>query len=125
MNKNRKIYNPYQLIAAVFMIVALIWLTISTPFVYSSQQKKAEKDQLENNRSFNTQAGDEDTTNPFGNNTEEKSSTGTSSLSEEYLHDHCITGHFFTILTHYPKCKDAGTYIAFHGELLVPPPNIA
>jgi len=125
MNKNRKTYNPYQVTAAVFMIVALIWLTISTPFVFSYQQKNAEKDRLENNRSSNTHSPDEDTTNPFGNNTEEKSSSATSSLSEEYLHDHHINEHFFTVLTHYPKCKDAGTYIAFHGELLVPPPNIA
>ena len=67
---------------------------------------------------------EEDATNPFGNTTEEKAPS-TSSISEEYLHDHHATDHFFDVFSQYYKRENAGTYIAFHGELLVPPPNAA
>jgi hypothetical protein len=62
--------------------------------------------------------------NPLGNASEEKAPT-TTSFSEEYLHDHYMTDHFFSIALQYHKCENAGTYNAFHGELLVPPPNAA
>ena len=107
------------------MMVALLWLTVSAPFVSASQQKISGKDKIANAVSPAADPDDEETANPFGNNTEEKSSNTNSSFSEEYLDDHSISEYFFTIMSHYPKCKDAGTYIAFHGELLVPPPNPA
>ena len=125
MKKKKKTYNCFQLAAALFMIVALLWLTVSTPYVFAYQQKISENDRLEKNSPLTAGTNDEETANPFGNSTEEKASGSNSSFSEEYLHDHHINEHFFTILTHYPKCQNAGTYIAFHGELLVPPPNIA
>ncbi len=67
---------------------------------------------------------EEETANPFGNTTEEKAPSSTS-FSEEYLHDHHTTDYFFSTVLQYHKCENAGTYIAFHGELLVPPPNVA
>ena len=123
MTKYRKIYNPYHLLSAVFMIVALLWLTISVPFVYASMQEHADQDKIENTGSP-VSGNEEETANPFGNTTEEKAPSS-SSFSEEYLHDHHSTDYFFSIVLQYHKCENADTYHAYHGELLVPPPNAA
>ena len=123
MSKPRKIYNSFHLLSAVFMILALLWLTVSMPFVYASQQKLAKQDKIENTGS--PLAGkEEEAANPVGNTPEEKAPGG-NSVSEEYLHDHHSTDYFFAIISQYHKCVNAGTYVAYHGELLVPPPNAA
>jgi hypothetical protein len=122
MKRPRKIYNPYHLLSAVFMILALLWLTISAPFVYASLQEHAGENKTENTKSPLI-AGEEDA-NPFGNNTEEKCPNG-SSFSEEYLHDHHASDCFFSIILREHISENADTYHAFHGELLVPPPNAA
>lgn len=119
MKKNLKTYSVFQLSSAILMIVLLCWLTISTPFVYASQQ---EQGKITHNC---TNAGnEEETANPFGNNTEEKAPNSTS-LSEEYLHLYHATSHFYIEISQYQKSENADAYIAFHGELLVPPPNAA
>ena len=123
MSKPRKIYNSFHLLSAVFMILALLWLTVSMPFVYASQQKLAKQDKIENTGSP-LAGNEEEAANPFGNTTEEKAPGG-NSLSEEYLHDHHSADYFFSIISQYHKCVNAGTYVAYHGELLVPPPNAA
>jgi hypothetical protein len=117
-----KIYNPFHLLSAVFMILALLWLTISVPFVYACQQEFAKQDKMENAGS--PLSVNEEEANPFGNTTEEKA-PGSGSFSEEYLHDHHSTDCFFSIVLQYHKCENADTYHAYHGELLVPPPNAA
>ena len=123
MKENRKLYSQFQLVSAVFMIAALLWLTISAPFVYAGQQEIAKQDNVTNNGS--PLAGTEEEPNPFANTTEEKAPTNGSSPSEEYLHDLHKAEYFFSIALRYHKCENAGTYIAFHGELHVPPPNVA
>src|SRR4051812_47948235 len=77
MKNKRSIYTTRQILSSLFMILALCWLTISTPFVYSSQQAKTE--------SSKTQDG-QGSSNPFSNTTEEKNETGANTLSE-YLHE--------------------------------------
>ena len=104
------------------MMLALLWLTVSTPFVFAGQQKITEHHQaadLNDNNPVN-----EEDSNPFGNTTEEKAPSGVS-LSEEYLHDHHSSDYYFFISSQYHKLDDAGVYVAFHGEMLVPPPNQA
>ena len=105
------------------MILALMWLTISAPFVYECQQQIAKYSKS----SSAPMALDmtEDETNPFGNNTEEKAPSSINSFSEEYLHNHHDAEYLLSIALQYHKNDDAGIYIAFHGELLVPPPNAA
>ncbi|MBK8522545.1 MAG: hypothetical protein IPL54_17365 [Chitinophagaceae bacterium] len=116
MKKNRKIYSVYQLSSAMLMIVLLCWLTISTPFVYASQQDQAKHGKV--THACVTNCGSEDeTSNPFGNNTEEKA-PNSSSLSEEYLHSYQATPNFYIEISLYHKCENADTYIAYHGELL-------
>ena len=123
MRGSRKLYSPLQTISALFMIVALLWLTISAPFVIAGQKQVAKFEQQASDDSSPAD-GQKETANPFGNNTEEKSQNSTS-ISEEYLHDHHKGDHFISVRSHYHKCENSGTYIAFHGELLVPPPNLA
>jgi hypothetical protein len=105
------------------MILALLWLTISAPFVIAAQQDLVKQEKTVNANSP-LAGNEEETANPFANTTEEKSPSS-SSFSEEYLHDHHKADYFFSIVSQYYKCEDSGTYVAYHGELLVPPPNAA
>jgi len=123
MKGYRKKYSLLEHLSAVFMILALLWLTISAPFVIAAQHELAKQDKTANSAS--PLAGNEEgTANPFGNTTEEKAPSS-SSFSEEYLHDHHKADYFFSIVSQYHKCEDSGIYVAYHGELLVPPPNAA
>lgn len=123
MKRRRKIFTVSQLVSAVVMILALVWLTVSSPFVYAAQQELAKQHKIEKPASPLT-GSEEESSNPFGNSTEEKA-PGNSSLSEEYIHSNQKIHLFFSIATQYHKCENADTYIAYHGELLVPPPNAA
>ena len=121
MKRRRKIYSVSQLVSAVIMILALAWLTVSTPFVYACQQEIAKQHKME--KAASPLAGsEEESSKPVTNNTEEKT-PGNTSLSEEYIHDNHKADYFFAISLQYQKCDNSGTYIAYHGELLVPPPN--
>jgi len=123
MKGNRKKYSPLQHLSAVFMILALLWLTISAPFVMAAQQEISKQDRAANATSP-LAGNEEEAANPFGNTTEEKSPSS-SSFSEEYLHDHHKADYYFSVVSQYHKCEDSGTYVAYHGEMLVPPPNAA
>lgn len=121
MNRNKKTYSFLNRLSAIFMILTLCWLTISMPFVIDFKEKVAK---MENKSS--APAGQDDETAPLGNNTEEKVPFSNNSFSEEYLHDLHITPHYFLSETsQYHNCENTDIYIAFHGELLVPPPNTA
>ena len=122
MKRNRKIYSVFHLCSAVFLILALMWLTVSTPFVIASQQEQARQHKIEKTVSSQLAGNEEETSNPFGNNTEEKAPTSTN-FSEEFLHSFHIISHFYTEISQYHKHENSDTYVAFHGELLVPPPN--
>ena len=126
MKSKKKKYSLFQLISAVLMILALLWLTVSAPFVQASQQALAEHVATSSSDiAIPISDSDDENSNPFGNNTEEKAPTSSSSFSEEYLHDSHKSDYLFSIISRYHKCENAATYVAFHGELLVPPPNIA
>lgn len=102
------------------MIVALTWLTISLPFVYSYQEKiTGNVSSLADLPLNNT----EEETNPFGNNTEEKAPGMSNSFSEEYMHDHDDLFLLMLLNSRKNKCSSESDYIAFHGELLSPPPE--
>jgi hypothetical protein len=121
MRKQRKTYSLYQKGSAVFMILTLLWLTISTPFVFSYQQEIA-KQEKKSQDSIPVSSTEEEAGKPIGN----ASTTGSANtFSEEYLHDHHDTDTFFTLVALYLHSHNDDTYHAFHGELLVPPPNVA
>jgi len=123
MKKTRKTYSKAQIASSVFMIMALLWLTISAPFVYAGQQLQAKYNNAAN-ADLPLNGNEEEASNPFGNTTEEKA-PGSTSFSEEFLHDHHKAEYFFFISAKYHKAENIDIYTAFHGELLVPPPNIA
>ena len=123
MRRHVKTYNFFQLCSAVFLILSLLWLTISLPFVYAIQQELAKQNKSQN-AAIPFAGNEEETANPFSN-TEEKAPGNGSSFSEEYMHDNHKADYFFSIASQYHKCENADTYHAFHGELLVPPPNAA
>jgi hypothetical protein len=122
MKKSRNTYNAFQIVSSVFMIMALLWLTMSAPFVYAGQQLHAKYNAADTGSPL--AGAEEEAANPFGNTTEEKAS-GSTSFSEEFLHDHHKSEYFFSIEAQYHKAENTDLYTAFHGELLVPPPNIA
>ena len=122
MPSNKKPYTNFQLVSAIFMMAALLWLTVSMPFVFACQQEQAKGSKTAGMVTPSDSRSEEEAANPFGNNTEEKN-PNSSSFSEEYLHDHHTEEHSFSIASSYQKCENAGIYIAFHGELLVPPPD--
>ena len=123
MKKVQQPYSVFQRGSAIIMIVALCWLTISAPFVFENQQKIA-KQNCEAPAS-NPLAGTEEEANPVNSSTEEKAPKSLNSFSEEYLHDSHRSEYFLSLTSQFHKCENAGTYVAYHGELLVPPPDRA
>lgn len=106
-------------VSSIFMMLALAWLTVSLPFVYEAQQvtdnyKSAAKQDLPDT---------EEDANPFANTTEEKTPNSANSLSEEYLHDTHSSENYIAVPSTEYKVEHASTYIAFHGELISPPPD--
>ena len=107
---------------SIFLMLTLAFLTVSLPFVYKAKQI-AEMEASA--ASINIGEAEEECDNPFANTTEEKPTSNISSASEEYLHDNHKSEHYFSIISQFHKSESATDYIAFHGELLVPPPNLA
>ncbi len=126
-NKMSKPSTHYALrhkISGILMLAALLWLTISIPFVYEAKQQVIAESAAAALHSPDI-PGDKDTSdNPFANTTEEKTSSNILSFSEEFLHDsHQEMPHHSVELTVSLHHAHEATYEAFHGELLCPPPN--
>ena len=118
MTKRNTIYDLSHVVSSIIMLLALAWLTVSTPFVYRAQQqyeKLAQQHQL-------PASGDEDY-NPFATTNEEKTESGSNTLQEEYLHHGHHLDHHYTTLVKYYKCHLADEYIAYHPEFFSPPPE--
>ena len=124
MNSSKKPYQLTQKLSAVFLMMALLWLTVSLPFVYQSQQELAKQNKVAANSSAH-QGSEEEAANPFGNTTEEKAPSTNVSVSEEYLHDNHAAEYFMSLTSRNHKCENCGMYNAFHGEVQVPPPNFS
>jgi hypothetical protein len=105
-----RLSSPGHIASGIFMILALLWLTVSTPFVYESRQMQKENAQKQSDN------------NPFSNTTEEKSESGAGTLSE-YLHDPHHMEHLPSLIVKYHKCVPSGLYFAFHPDLISPPPE--
>lgn len=123
MKKNKKTYTIFQKASSIFLMLTLLWLTVSTPFVIACQQELA-KQQKSQAADLPVSDSEDETTDSGSNTIEEKVPAG-NNFSEEFLHEHQTTHYFFSITSLYHKLENADTYIAFHGELLVPPPNAA
>jgi hypothetical protein len=113
MTRRNNISSPAEMISCIIMVLALLWLTISLPYVYEAQQitKEVVSDQ-----------GADNTGNLGNNSTEEKTESGSNSLSE-YLHDHnLLTYNSYDLCKGY-KAHAHGLYSAYQPELILPPPE--
>jgi hypothetical protein len=119
MKHNKGKYKAESIVAAIFMIASLLWLTISTPFVYAAQQQQKAYSQP---MPADEEIPGAEENNPFSNTTEEKAESGSGSLSEYLHHIHELIHPAGSLHKH--NCShDFSVYVAFHGELLCPPPN--
>jgi hypothetical protein len=112
MKQSQQIFSARHVVSSLFMVMALIWLTLSTPYVYAAQQVKKQQ-QKEQKYHDN---------NPFSNTTEEKNESSVNTLSE-YLHDVHLIEHDFTVVQKFYKRYPSDLYIEYHPELLSPPPE--
>ena len=103
-----------HIISGLVMILALLWLTVSTPFVYAAQQAQQEEVQ---------KRGGPESNNSFANTMEEKNEGSVNTLSE-YLHDVDQGNQHFITLTRLYKCHSSALYFEYHIELLSPPPEV-
>ncbi len=120
MKETKHRYSLAMRINACFMILALLSLTISAPLSFnrqfSQQDRSAQQSQLP------VSAGEEESTNPLGNNTEEKV-PGSPNPLEEFLHDASDAAFISNNTLRRFGSNDDDILIDFHQELLVPPPN--
>ena len=119
--KASEIYSTKEKFWGVLMILALLWLTICLPIVNDAREQIAKQTASTVPLDDNPVENCEDS-NPLSNSVEEKSS-GNSSILEEYLH-HALEdlAPDDPELSHI-DLHSYDTYIAFHGELLSPPPE--
>ena len=113
----RQIYNITNIITALFMTVVMLWLTVSLPLVNKAQQT------IKAAQAAKTGAEGEDSCNPFGNTTEEKNPNSNNTIAEEFLHESHSPLESHPIGIKHNKCTHPAVYVAFHGELLSPPPE--
>jgi hypothetical protein len=118
MTKRSRIYTPGHVVSSIVMLLALAWLTVSAPFVYSAQQQQEQLAQQ-----LQCPENAEEDYNPFASSNEEKTGSGTNTLSEEYLHHGHHMDHHFTTVVNYYKCYPDDEYLAFHPESFSPPPE--
>jgi hypothetical protein len=123
MRKKRKTYKLFLKATSCLLILTLLWLTVSAPFVYAAQQQMAKLSKQSKAQMLNG-GNEEECGKPIGGN-EEKSSSNSNSLTEEYLHNLHHEEYLISIQSQFHKSEDGTAYTAFHGELLVPPPNRA
>ncbi|MBI3139701.1 MAG: hypothetical protein HYZ15_14075 [Sphingobacteriales bacterium] len=121
MKKESLDYSKIQRSSSLLMILTLLWLTISAPFLLTAGQEQAKQGRA-TSASFPVNGNEEEAGGPIGTNTEEKS-PGANSFSEEYLHDHSADVHFPALMSIFSEAGMSEIYVAYHGELLVPPPN--
>ncbi|MFN4312768.1 MAG: hypothetical protein ACK4E0_00650 [Chitinophagaceae bacterium] len=123
MKKRKSPYRVFQKVSSLLMIMALVWLTVSAPVVNAANQSLKKGDTAM--QITDLADADDSSCNPFGNNTEEKAPNGSSSFNEEYLHHSDELLHAANLALQHYRALAAREYVAFHGELLCPPPNHA
>lgn len=121
MRKRTQLHIILYKLNAAFFVLALVWLTVSTPFVVANQFNQ---DQLTSIESPLDNSGEEETANPLNSSSEEKPHNCNNLLEEYIHHSAAIIALNDTSLSH-SISLDADSYHAYHGELLVPPPNKA
>ena len=119
MKHSRKQAKTRRVVSSVFLMLTLIWLTVSLPFISQSREGAGCAA-----TAFNF-AGDceDETEKSIPNTAEEKTPNNANPLSEEYLHSaHPFEPHPDLLSKQYrPEASEI--YLTFHGELISPPPD--
>jgi hypothetical protein len=101
---------------SLLMLLALAWLTVCLPYVNESHQLVKTQIQITD------ETPDTDVSNPLSNTNEEKAQNGPSLLSE-YLHHPFSLEHNFIDVASLFKGHSSALYLAFHPEMIIPPPE--
>ena len=112
-------YNLSQIVSATFMIAMMLWLTISAPFIYAGQQSQNQTAHAEPISDNN----DEEAPTPITNTSEEKKPASANAFAEEFLCLNYEDDYAALFEKCYRDYKNPTSYIAFHGELICPPPD--
>jgi hypothetical protein len=102
---------------ALVMFIALAWLTVCLPYVYTFQKEIARQESK--CASFDSPVDNEES-NPLSNSTEEKAPT---TISEEWLHHTNDHNYLFSYKLSHDNRHSYDVYVAYHGEVQCPPPN--
>jgi hypothetical protein len=116
MKNGKSFYNTKHIAYSIFAMLLLAWLTVCLPYVNESQN--AAKAAVEKTEKKATA----DNGNPLTNTNEEKSEGGPATLNE-YLHEAHAMDHHFTFVSTFYKCHPSGLYLAYHPDLIIPPPK--
>lgn len=113
-----------NIFVVIFMMMNIFWLTVSLPFIAESRISHPSSCKSAACEHYLDAQGEEAGL-PQTGASEEKGSEGSNSFNEEYLHHHESVLYLSLkagATTMHDLAQDA--YCAFHGELLVPPPNV-
>jgi hypothetical protein len=101
---------------SLLMLFALVWLSVSTPFVYAAQQaQQASKKHHNKNTSSNASQT---------NTVDEDEVVNSVANISEYLHSNDFAiKHFTPVPVKHTKCHPSDLYFAYHPELISPPPE--
>ncbi|MEO6358689.1 MAG: hypothetical protein ABIU77_19975, partial [Ferruginibacter sp.] len=83
--ERKKSYTIFQKATAIFLMMTLLWLTVSTPFVMSVHQKLAKQQKAFATNTPVSESQDDATDQSGGNFVEEKAPVS-SNLLEDFLH---------------------------------------
>lgn len=119
MNCKKFTYNKMQRFSCFFMILALLWLTASAPFVVEIKSKINKQYGVAYSDLQEQAAGEN--SNPYSGLNEEQCN-GSGSYSE-YLHEAISFTPFSAQQITHNSFIDGEIYIAYYGELLSPPPE--
>jgi hypothetical protein len=118
MRQKASTYNAVQKIGSLLLMLALLWLSVSTPYVYQFQQKtKTEKQAVTAENNADAEDG-----GLLTNTNEEKAESGPNTL-QEFLHEPLHLEH--------PSIEQVNEYghfeqkasVAYHPDLISPPPE--
>lgn len=122
MNKKERTYTFFQRASSFFLLATLLWLIASPLFAFACQQESAKQQKILSASSAAPTGDNNENEGASSNGLEEKMPSVTN-LSEEFIYEYKSNYFYLIIVLTYYKQENADSYIAFHGELLVPPPN--
>lgn len=100
----------------------ILLLCLLTTLPVWRELNSTEQDEFATQQSSGTVPTEDEIPNPFGNSTEESTTSGLS-LAEEFTHDSADCFNGLTSPESAFPVSSANTYTAFHGEQLIPPPD--